>query len=137
MKRHASLVPVALLALSSYASAADTPPDSGTAGSLVQAVLGLGIVLALIWGAAWLLRRLQPTIARQQGALKVVGSQSVGQRERIVVIEIAEQWLVVGVAPGSVNALTTLPKGTLPEPAAPSATFATLLARARGARRTQ
>ena len=51
--------------------------------------------------------------------LHVISSASVGARERVVVVEIGDSWLVVGVAPGSVNALMTLPKGeTLP--AAPS-----------------
>lgn len=115
------------------AFAADAAPDTGVTGGLLQAVLGLAIVLALIWGAAWLVRRLQPAMGGTGGALKLVASQGVGQRERIVVVEINEQWLVVGVAPGHVNALATLPKGTLP-PAVPVASnaFAAMLARARG-----
>ncbi|MEO5701539.1 MAG: flagellar biosynthetic protein FliO [Casimicrobiaceae bacterium] len=57
---------------------------------------------------------------------RLTSAQGVGQRERV--IEIAEQWLVVGVASGSVNALATLPKGMLP-PASVNASFAGLLAR--------
>lgn len=115
------------------ALAADTAPEAGVTGGLLQAVLGLALVLALIWGAAWLMRRLQPAMAGTGGAVKLIASQGVGQRERIVVVEIAEQWLVVGVAPGQVNALATLPKGTVPPPV-PSASnaFASMLARARG-----
>jgi flagellar protein FliO/FliZ len=33
---------------------------------------------------------------------------------------VGESWLVVGVAPGSVNALMTLPKGDLSSAAAPA-----------------
>lgn len=130
-------VALALLALAIDAAAADAaPPETGVTGGLLQAVLGLAVVLALIWGAAWIMRRLQPSMGSAQGALKLVASQGVGQRERIVVVEIGEQWLVVGVAPGNVNAIATLPKGTMP-PAVPVAnTFAGLLARARGESRT-
>ncbi|HZP85926.1 MAG TPA: flagellar biosynthetic protein FliO [Burkholderiales bacterium] len=106
--------------------------DTGATGGLLQAVLGLAVVLALIWGAAWIMRRLQPNIGGAQGALKLVASQAVGQRERIVVVEIADQWLVVGVAPGNVNAIASLSKGTLPPPVPVTNTFASLLARARG-----
>jgi flagellar protein FliO/FliZ len=48
-----------------------------------------------------------------------------------VLVEVAEQWLVIGVAPGSVSAIASLPKGTLPAtPTGPPA-FASLLARMR------
>ena len=60
--------------------------------------------------------------------LNVVGSASVGTRERVVVLEIGESWLVVGVGPGNVNALATLPKGELPaSPAVPLPPFAARL----------
>lgn len=113
-------------------AAESAPVDPGISGGFLQAVLGLALVLALIWGAAWVMRRLQPGIGGAHGALKIVAAQGVGQRERVVVVEIAEQWLVLGVASGSVNTLATLPKGTLPPPASAQASFAGLLARARG-----
>jgi len=122
-----------VLSLASFqAHAADAAPEAGVTGGLLQAVLGLAVVLALIWGAAWVMRRLQPSMSGTAGALRLIASQGVGQRERIVVVEINDQWLVVGVAPGQVNALATLPKGALP-PAAPATSnvFASMLARAR------
>jgi flagellar protein FliO/FliZ len=59
----------------------------------------------------------------------VVSSASVGTRERVVVVEVGESWLVVGVAPGSVNALMTLPKGEIQSSASPAlnASFAARL----------
>ena len=36
----------------------------------------------------------------------------VGQRERVVVVEVGGSWLVLGVAPGQVRALHTLPAQT-------------------------
>ncbi|MEP7205439.1 MAG: flagellar biosynthetic protein FliO [Casimicrobiaceae bacterium] len=123
---------LAALAAGPARAAEAAPTDTGVTGGFLQAVLGLALVLALIWGAAWLVRRLQPGIGGAHGALKIVAAQGVGQRERIVVVEIAEQWLVVGVAAGSVNTLAVLPKGTLPPTANATASFAGLLARARG-----
>ncbi len=136
MKRLAlAALPAWTAAVPVRAASDAVPADPGITGGFLQAVLGLAVVLALIWGAAWLMRRLQPNIGGQHGALKVVATQGVGQRERVVVLEIAEQWLVVGVAPGSVNAIAALPKGTLPPPVPGNAGFAGLLARARGERR--
>ncbi|HAN55494.1 MAG TPA: flagellar assembly protein FliO, partial [Betaproteobacteria bacterium] len=43
-------------------------------------------------------------------AVRVVGGVSVGGRERVLIVEVADQWIVVGVAPGRVNALATMPR---------------------------
>jgi flagellar protein FliO/FliZ len=105
-------------------------PDSPVAGSLLQTTLGLVLVLALIAGAAWLAKRFAPGAMRGSMPLTVVAAQSVGQRERVVVIEVGEQWLVLGVAPGQVSALATLPRGEVPKAAPAAAPFADALQRA-------
>jgi flagellar protein FliO/FliZ len=124
---------VVLLLAASRALAATEP---ALTGGLLQATLGLALVLGLIVAVAWVAKRLAPGTLRGSGVpLTIVASQAVGQRERVVVVEISDHWLVLGVAPGRVSALSTLPKGTLPPPS-PSATpsFATALSRALGRR---
>jgi flagellar protein FliO/FliZ len=113
-------------------SAAESPPAMDLAPGLLQTTLGLALVLALIFGAAWLLRRLTPA-GRSGTLIKVVATQSVGQRERVVLIEVGDQWLLLGVAPGAVRTLQTLPKGTIAVPGVEHP-FARLLAAARSAR---
>ena len=100
--------------LASAAGAPETVPAVSTAGSLIQVFIGLVAVLFLIAGAAWIAKRLGVTQMGASNLLRVISSVSVGTRERVVVVEVGESWLVVGVAPGSVNALMTLPKGELP-----------------------
>ena len=105
------------LCLPGLAFAADTAemaPAVSTAGSLLQVFIGLVAVLLLIAGAAWLAKRMGVTQVGASSLLRVVSSASVGTRERVVVVEVGESWLVVGVSPGSVNALMTLPKGEIP-----------------------
>ena len=88
-----------------------TPPPSPTAlEGLVQVVIGLGIVLLAIVGVAWLARRLMPSVAGGGRFLRVVSGVTVGQRERVVVLEIENRWLVIGVATGNVTLLATLDK---------------------------
>ena len=91
--------------------------------------MGWVAVLLLIAGTAWAAKRLGVTHGGSPGLLHVVGSASVGTRERVVMVEVGDSWLVVGVAPGSVNALMTLPKGELQSAATPSlnASFAARL----------
>ena len=83
-------------------------PAAG-AGGLLAMLPGLAIVLALIFALAFVARRFGPARA-SQGPLRLVASQGVGTRERVVVLEIAGQWLVLGVAPGQVRALSQLPR---------------------------
>ena len=54
--------------------------------------------------------------------LRVVAGAAVGQRERVVVVEVGSTWLVLGVAPGSVTALHQMPSVALDaQTAAPGA----------------
>ncbi len=89
----------------SLALAADPVP--GPAGML-QMLPGLGLVLLLILALAWLAKRTGVGRAATGGALRIVADKSVGARERVVVVEIAGQWLVLGVAPGQVRTLTQM-----------------------------
>jgi flagellar protein FliO/FliZ len=38
----------------------------------------------------------------------------VGGRERVLIVEAGDQWIVLGVAPGRVNALATMPRQETP-----------------------
>ena len=90
--------------------------DAGAAvsnGGMFQVVLGLGFVLALMGALAWLLRRLGGGQQGGSGAIKIIGGSAVGQRERVVLVEVADTWLVIGVAPGHVTALHSMPKGEI------------------------
>lgn len=88
-------------------------------GSLLQMILGLMVVLAAIAGSAWFARRMGAGTGRSTRLMNVVSALSVGAKERVVVVEIEGQWMVLGVAPGRISALATLPRGTLADAAAP------------------
>lgn len=84
------------------------PPSAG--GSLLQTTLSLIVVLAVLVGLAWLLKRYGPKSVTGSANVKLVGALSVGTRERILVVEVGEQWIVVGASPGRMNALATMPR---------------------------
>ncbi len=105
-------------ALPTVPSAAVEPAWSSGIGGLLQAVLGLALVVALIFLCGWALRRLGLQPAGNAQLLKVVASTMVGQRERVVVLEIGDAWLVLGVAAGHISALHTLPAKELSTPQA-------------------
>ncbi len=91
------------------------PPAGVSSGSVVQVIVSLLLVLAAVMAVAWFLKRINHPTQNGLNALKVVSGIAIGQRERIVLVEVNDTWLVVGVAPGHVNALHTMPKGTIPE----------------------
>jgi flagellar protein FliO/FliZ len=43
------------------------------------------------------------------GMIRVVAGAAVGQRERVVIVDVADVRMVLGVAPGRVTALHTVP----------------------------
>jgi flagellar protein FliO/FliZ len=98
-----------LLAIAPAAYGADAAP-AVSPGSVLQMVMGLVVVVALMGGTAWLLKRSGVSGAGGNNVAKVIGGVSVGNRERVLVIEVADQWIVVGVAQGRVSALTTMPR---------------------------
>jgi flagellar protein FliO/FliZ len=81
-------------------------------GSILKMVLGLAVVLAVMAFISWLAKRYLPNATGQHSALKVVAGVSVGSRERVVVLEVAGRWLVVGVAQGQVSAIANLEAGS-------------------------
>ncbi len=105
------LLPLALLLAHVPAFAAE--PASPPGGNLLRVLFGLIVVLALMAGAAWMMRRMGVAGMHANSVAKVVGGVAVGNRERVVVVEVADQWIVVGVAPGRVSALQTMPRQEL------------------------
>jgi flagellar protein FliO/FliZ len=111
----------ALLTLGSgIACAAETAPNTNTpavpalaveplaGGSLVKMGLGLFAVVFMIVGMAWVMRRMGGMPGTATGALRVLGGLSMGTRERVVLIQVGETQLLLGVAPGRVQTLHVL-----------------------------
>ena len=113
------------------ARAQDAPAAIG-AGNLLQVFLGLVLVLGLVLGTAFVMRRMGRVPGLSNDAIRTVAAAAVGTRERVVLLEVGESWILVGVAPGQVRALATLPRSALPAQAShpgSTAPFAQLLQR--------
>ena len=74
-------------------------------GSYLQMFLGLFLVVGLIFGMAWFMRRLSGVNSVAAGNLKVLGGISIGQRERVVVVEARGTQKKVGVGQGQKKTL--------------------------------
>jgi len=74
------------------------------AGSMILSLL---MVLALIFISALVLKRFNFT-QQNSGQLKVVASLSLGVKERLVVAQVGEQQLVLGVTPQQITLIKSL-----------------------------
>ena len=92
-----------------------TPAPSGIA-SLGQVTIALGLVLAVIFAAAWALRRMRGFGKTGTGALDIVADLPLGQKERAVLIRVGTTQVLLGVAPGRVTTLHVLPEPVNVEP---------------------
>ncbi len=102
-----------LLPTSAYAQANAVSPSAG----LFQIFLALAVVIAIMLLLAWIVKRVGPIASGHQLPVKVIGGISIGNRERVMVIEVADQWLVLGVTAQQINTLASMPKQELPDTA--------------------
>lgn len=110
---HLALV---LLAIQQSAVASELNGAPQTGGAM-QVAFGLMIVLAVMALIAWAVKRIGPGSIGSSSVARIVGGVSVGNRERVVVIEVADRWIVVGVAPGQVHGIANVDIGAAHLPA--------------------
>jgi flagellar protein FliO/FliZ len=99
-------------------------PTAVGAGSLTQVTLSLLLVLGVVFGAAWVVRRLRGFGKFGGGALQIVSEMAVGTKERVVLVQVGQQQLLLGVAPGRVNTLHVLAEPVLPQTSTAAVTMA-------------
>jgi flagellar protein FliO/FliZ len=77
---------------------------------LTSLSLTIAILVLLLWGAIWLVRRMRPgAVSLWDGRdCAVIRSLALGPRERLVVVRVGSRQLVVGVGSASVSLLCEL-----------------------------
>ena len=81
---------------------------TGAGLGALRVLLALALVLAAVFAAAALLRRLRVLAAGASAELQLVGQIVLGTRERAVLLRAGNQHFLIGVAPGSVRLLSAL-----------------------------
>ncbi|MGF6707134.1 flagellar biosynthetic protein FliO [Pseudomonas frederiksbergensis] len=92
------------------ATAVATPAvSSGVAGQLTQLVFALVLVLGLIFFLAWLLRRVQQAGPAGKGqVIELIGSRALGPRDRLMLVQVGNEQILLGLSPGNITALHVL-----------------------------
>lgn len=85
-------------------------PEPLTVAALLRTLLSLSIVLAVLAILVWLIKRFR--LGNFQGTKKihVLSALSIGQRERLLVVQIGDEQILLGVASGNVSMLRVLPE---------------------------
>lgn len=83
---------------------------AGTGNTAIwQTAFWLLVVVALILVMGWLAKRFSAFgHLNSQGRMKVLATLPVGNRERVVLVQVGQQCLLLGVAPNKVNTLHVL-----------------------------
>lgn len=86
---------------------ADTPavaPGTDLFGVALNLLMVIGLILVLAWG----LRRYQSAGGGVSGAIRVVAALPLGTRDRVVLIEVGGEQILVGVSAGRMERLHVL-----------------------------
>ncbi len=77
---------------------------------LLQYFLSFALVIALLLGLLWTLKRLQggALMQRKHQRLQVLESLSLGPRQKLALVRINDQQLLIGVTAGQITALGPL-----------------------------
>jgi flagellar protein FliO/FliZ len=95
--------------LATAATAAAPAVSGGVAGQLTQLVFGLLLVLGLIFFLAWLLRRVQQAGPAGKGqVIELIGSRALGPRDRLMLVQVGNEQILLGLSPGTITALHVL-----------------------------
>lgn len=101
-------------AVNSALPATTAAAGSPMTGHLLQTTLGLLFVLGLLLALVWLLKRLGVGNAQRRGGFyKVLATSTLGPREKIVLVEVGDTWLVLGMTSNSINTLHSMPAGSI------------------------
>ena len=101
-------LPLDAWAAEPVAQAAAAPVVGSVGGQLTQLVLGLLLVVGLIFALAWLMRRVQNAGPGNGQVIEMIGSRALGPRDRLVLVQVGEEQILLGITPGRITPLHVL-----------------------------
>jgi len=75
---------------------------------LGQVALSLLLVVGLIFAAAWLLRRFAQWPGQKGQAIEILSAVAVGRQEKLLLVQVGAQQLLIGVTTSRISVLHTL-----------------------------
>jgi flagellar protein FliO/FliZ len=84
-------------------------------GATLRMAAGLAVVLALLGAAAWASRRFRFTGRLRSGLIEVVSGISLGTREKVVLLKVGREQVLVGISPAGMRTLHVIPQPDSPD----------------------
>ncbi|WP_370278283.1 flagellar biosynthetic protein FliO [Pontibacterium sp.] len=118
---------VVTVPVAAVSTAADPISDPFSTEAVLQLVLVLFFIIALILALAWFARR---TMGAAQGGqhMRVITGLPLGAREKVVLVEVGKEQMLLGVAPGRVNLITRFDEPVVDSSQQPNNVFGQRLA---------
>lgn len=104
------------------ANSPDSAPvfDIGAGPGLLQILMNLLLVLAAVLLLAWLFKKLQHVNQPGSASLRVQASLALGPKERLLVVAVGDEQILVGASGAGIQALHVLKTPLTSEPQAAS-----------------
>jgi len=87
---------------------ASVPLEPLSSPYLLKLTGGLLLVVLLIFALAWLLRKFNLNQQSSNSLIKIIAGLSLGTRDRIVLLQVGEEQILLGLTPGRIEKLHTL-----------------------------
>lgn len=124
--------------MSGMGSLTADPSHASVFGGLMPLLVGMGVVVLMLGGLLWLVRRRFGPTGSAKIDCSVMGALALGPRERLVMVRVEGKRLLLGVTNNAIGVLCELPENaaapSAPAPAGFSAVLAQAFDRWRGAR---
>jgi len=83
-------------------------------GPAVRTVVSLAAVLAILGACAWFIQRIRNGAHLKGGLIEIVSGVSLGNREKVVLLRVGTEQIVVGISPAGMRSLHVI--STQPAP---------------------
>lgn len=80
------------------------------AASMFKVIGGLLVVILAIFASAWFYRKFGNLQTISHDSLKIIGGLNINQKDRVVLLQVGDEQLLVGVSPGRIKTLHVLNK---------------------------
>jgi flagellar protein FliO/FliZ len=79
-------------------------------------VISLAAVLALLGALAWLAQKLRNGSRVRGGLIEILSGVSLGTRDKVVLLRVGDEQVLVGVSPSGMRALHVIREGSTKNP---------------------
>ncbi len=93
-----------------YAEVTKSTTGPITSDYMSKLLLSLGLVVAVIFTLAWLVKRFRFLPNQSHNLITVISTLSVGSRDRLALIQVGEEQLLIALTPGKISKLHSLKK---------------------------